>query len=223
MRSVKIWRRSIVLSIVATTAAFASNVEFTDDFNRLEIGDDWTGHSHSFSIKDGALVASQLPDADHGAVIRAQLGFRNVEIDFDVKFEGGERFNFVIDDKNCKEVHAGHICRVSITRKKLTVQDDRTGVMNLELRELRKQPELAGQIESFLESTKSSGDFNFVEGRWYHLRVVIDEDRMSVWVDGALIAQLTSPGMAHPTKTQFGFTVTGRNILFDNVVAKGRP
>jgi len=168
-------------------------------------------------------VASQLPDADHGAVIRAQFGFRNVEIDFDVKFDGGERFNFVIDDKNCKEVHAGHICRVSITRKKMTVQDDRTGAMNLELRELRKQPELAGQIETFLESTKSSGDFEFVDGKWYHLRVVIDEDRMSVLVDGTLIAKLTSPGIAHPTKTQFGFTVTGRDILFDNVVAKGRP
>ena len=120
---------------------------------------------YSFSIKGGALVASQLPNAGHVALIRTQLDFRNMKIDFDVKFEGGERFNFVIDDKNCEEVHAGHICRVSITRNRLTVQDDRNGAMNLKLRELRKQSEKAAEIEAFLETTKSSGDFEFLDGR----------------------------------------------------------
>lgn len=216
-----IMKLSILLVFLVGSFAIADSAEISDHFDRTEIGDSWSGHMYSFSIQDGSLVASQLPDADHGAVIRAQLDFRNVTIDFDVKFEGGERFNFVIDDKNCEEVHAGHICRVSINRNKLTVQDDRTGVMNLELRELRKQSEMADQIEAFLETTKSSGDFQFADGRWYHMRVVIDEDRMSAFVDGKLIAKLTSPGIAHPTKTQFGFTVTGRDILFDNVVAKG--
>ena len=216
-----ILKRSILSGIFLTSAAFASSGEISDDFERSEVGDAWTGHMYSFSIKDGALVASQLPDAGHGAVIRTQLDFRNMKIDFDVKFEGGERFNFVIDDKNCEEVHAGHICRVSITRNRLTVQDDRNGAMNLKLRELRRQPEKAAEIEAFLETTKSSGDFESLDGRWYHMQVVIENNQMSASLDGKIVAKLTSPGIAHPTKTQFGFTVTGRDILFDNVVAVG--
>ena len=106
--------------MILTGSALASSVEISDDFKRSEVGNAWTGHMYSFSIKDGALVASQLPDAGHGAVIRTQLDFRNMKIDFHVKFEGGERFNFVIDDKNCEKVQSGHICRVSITRNRLT-------------------------------------------------------------------------------------------------------
>ena len=67
--------------------------------------------------------------------LHAQLDFRDAAIDFSFKYDGGERFNFVIDDKKCEEVHAGHICRVSFRKERFTIQDDRTGVMNLEVRE----------------------------------------------------------------------------------------
>ena len=113
---------------------------FRDDFERENVGDAWTSHANSFSIRNGVLVASQLPDAGHGAVTRAQLDFRDAAIDFSFKYDGGERFNFVVDDKNCKEVHAGHICRVSFRKNGFTIQDDRTGVMNLEIRGLRDDP-----------------------------------------------------------------------------------
>ena len=194
---------------------------FRDYFDRDKVGDAWTSHANSFSIRDGVLVASQLPDAGHGAVTRAQLDFRDAAIDFSFKYEGGERFNFVVDDKNCKEVHAGHICRVSFRKNGFTIQDDRTGVMNLEIRGLRDHPDHQDRIEKLLETKKRLVETEFVDGTWYHVRIVIEGEAMRVFLNGVLAGELVSEGIAHPTKTQFGFTTTGRDILFDNVKAVG--
>ena len=45
------------------------------------------------------------------------------------------------------------------------------------------------------------------------------EDLMEAWIDGELVASLRSEGIAHKTKTQFGFTVTGQTLEYDNVKA----
>jgi len=218
------------IRLVASLAIFASLCQslvlaapnvFRDRFERDRIGSAWTSHANSFFIRDGVLVASQLPDADHGAVTRAQLDFRDAAIDFNFKYDGGERFNFVVDDKRCKEVHAGHICRVSFRKDGFTIQDDRTGVMNLEIRGLRDDPAHKDRIEALLETKKHSVEMKFVDGTWYHARIVIAGEAMRVFLNGVLAGELISKGIAHPTKTQFGFTTTGRDILFDNVKALG--
>ena len=97
---------AIFASLCQSLVLAAPNV-FRDRFERDSIGDALTSYANSFSIGDGVLVASQLPDADHGAVTRAQLDFRDAAIDFNFKYDGGERFNFVVDGKRCKEVHEG--------------------------------------------------------------------------------------------------------------------
>lgn len=72
---------SIRSGITLTGSAFASSLEISDDFKRSKKDDVWAGHIYSFSIKGGALVASQLPNAGHVALIRTQLDFRNMKID----------------------------------------------------------------------------------------------------------------------------------------------
>ncbi|MEC7905763.1 MAG: hypothetical protein VYC82_00910 [Verrucomicrobiota bacterium] len=44
---------------------------FRDSFEQDNVGDSWTSHANSFSIRDRVLVASRLPDAGHGTVTRA--------------------------------------------------------------------------------------------------------------------------------------------------------
>tara|TARA_B000000557_G_scaffold237730_1_gene214755 strand:- start:34 stop:744 length:711 start_codon:yes stop_codon:yes gene_type:complete len=210
------------IAVVGLAGPTAAEVHgFRDDFERENVGDAWTSHANSFSIRNGVLVASQLPDAGHGAVTRAQLNFRDAAIDFSFKYDGGERFNFVVDDKNCKEVHAGHICRVSFRKNGFTIQDDRTGVMNLEIRGSRDDPIHRDRIATLLETKKLTVEMEFVEGVWYHARIVMEGDGMRVFLNGILAGELISEGIGHPTKTQFGFTTTGRDILFDNVKALG--
>ena len=73
--------RSIRSVITLTGSAFASSLEISDDFKRSKKVDVWAGHMYSFSIKGGALVASQLKNAGYVALIRTQLDFRNMKID----------------------------------------------------------------------------------------------------------------------------------------------
>lgn len=193
---------------------------YEDDFNRAEFGSAWASHADSFEIKDGVLHAWMNEDANHGAVTRAQWGFGDAEISYDFMFDGADRFNFVVDDKNCKEVHAGHTCRVSVSKRGFSIQDDYTGVMNLKFRELRKDPANAEYVEKVLSETKVFVPYRFEEGRWYRMTVRMEGDLMSVAIDGKREGELKSPGLAHATNTQFGFTVIGRQMRYDNVKAK---
>jgi hypothetical protein len=197
---------------------------FSDDFNaRTELGDNYhtaAAGPRAWLIADGVLVASQTQD-DHGTVLRMDMPFLDFDCEMDFRFNGGTRFNFVIDDKNEKSVHAGHICRVSTTPTKMTVSDDKTGKMNLAVQALRNAKELpadkAKAIKELLAKCEKDGAVKLEKGKWYRLGVRINGDLMEASLDGKLIASLRSPGIAHLTKTQFGMTVTGASIDFDNL------
>lgn len=202
-------------------------VVFKDDYEgRTEIGKDYTtarGHEDSWSVVEGVLVGKQTK-ADHGAVIRTQLDFDDVDIQFDFRFSGGKSFNFVIDDANEKSVHAGHVCRASIFPTSLRIGDDKTGSMNLEVRKQRQDKNLsaadAEALQKLLDRTQSSANISIKPGQWHTLRIRIRGDIMKAFLDGNMVASLRSPGFDHPTKTKFGFTVNGESIDFDNLVVK---
>lgn len=192
---------------------------FEDDFSISELGDRWTSHPNSFFIERSAMRATQLKDAGHGAVTRAIFDFKDVWISFDFKYAGGERFNFVVDDKNDKSVHAGHICRLTMNKGRVILQDDKTGTMNLKIRSQRLAGDSSPELEKLLEAKRSEIDFEFKDEQWYRMDVLIKGDRMEVHLDGKFLLGHQSEGFDHPTKTQFGFTVTGQSIYYDNVEA----
>lgn len=197
---------------------------FSDTFEgRQSLGKNYTtggGMSDGWVVKDGVLFGKQVKD-DHGSTMRKQHSFADLDVEFDFRFNGGTRFNFVIDDKNEKSVHAGHVCRVSISPKRIMIGDDKTGAMNLTVRAQRKDTNLdeAGKqdLEKLLKSTQSSAAIQLKKGQWYRMRVRIEGDLMEAYLDGKKQASLRSSGFAHPTKTQFGMTVNGNSIDFDNL------
>jgi hypothetical protein len=204
---------------------------FADDFEgRTEIGGDYVtalAGTDAWVIKDGVLIGKQTNPA-HGAVIRKELPFGDIDMEIEFRFSGGSRFNWVIDDKNEKSVHAGHICRLSISPNSLKISDDKTGGMNLEVRAQRQATDLSEDsnkaLEDLLNSTSSSARLALKERQWYHLRVLIQGDLMEAYIDGKLVSSLRSPGIAHPTKTKFGPTVNDATIDFDNLkVFKASP
>ena len=200
---------------------------FKDDYaGRKTIGVDYAtarGHEDAWTIVDGVLVGKQTND-DHGAVIRRELDFDDVDIQFDFRFNGGTRFNFVIDDKNEKSVHAGHVSRVSISPKRLSISDDLTGGMNLEVRKMRQDKNLSdddsARLEKILSQTQSAVKIDLQQGDWHTLRIRIKGDIMKAFLDDELATSLHSPGFDHPTKNKFGFTVNGATIDFDNWVTR---
>ncbi|EMI47072.1 arylsulfatase A [Rhodopirellula sp. SWK7] len=211
-------------TVDASSSSKTRPTRFADDFEgRSDLGpryDTARATMDAWTLVDGALIGMQTYD-DHGAVIRTQLPFDDIDLEFDFRFNGGTRFNLVMDDKNEKSVHAGHICRVSISPKRLTIGDDKTGGMNLKVRELRQKASLSEaeklNLANVLARTHSSAAIAIKRGEWHCLRVRIQDDIMNVTLDGEEVASLQSPGFAHPTKTKFGFTVNGATIDFDNI------
>ncbi|SMP43755.1 protein of unknown function [Neorhodopirellula lusitana] len=199
-------------------------VLFQDDYEgRAEPGEKYFVPQRmldGWHVVDGVLIGDQVCD-DHGSVIRTDVPFNDVEIEFDFQFNGGSRFNLVIDDDDEKSVHAGHLCRVSVSKKDLKISDDKTGGMNLEIRKRRQDPSLSvdakATLEKRLAATQSNVPVQVQPGQWHTLRVRIKGDRMSALLDGKLSASLQSPGIDHATKKELGFTVIGGKVSFDNL------
>ncbi len=214
--------------LTATTQTQSKwKLTFHDDYEgRGEIGGDYKtslGHEDAWTVRDGVLVGKQTRD-DHGAVIRTEIDFDDIDIEFDFRFDGGKSFNFVIDDANEASVHAGHICRASVFPRFIRISDDKLGGMNLEVRKLRKDPNLAPEeatkLKALLERTQASAKIDLKQGVWYTLRIRIRGEVMKAFLDDELVTSLRSPGFAHPTKTKFGFTVNGQSIEYDNLMVR---
>lgn len=192
---------------------------FSDDFERAKIGEQWTikdKFNGAFLVKDGVLIGKELKDAGHGSVARAHFSFSDVVIEFDLKFNGAKRVNIVMDDSFCKTVFSGHISRVSFSRNDFRVQDDKTGGMDLKVRDKRlKHPEKKEEIKDFLKTKMDVKKFKFKNNEWYHVKITKQGDVLECKIDD-VIARIKSDGISHPQLNKFGPTITGGDVEFDN-------
>ncbi len=188
---------------------------FVDDFERTDLGA-WKVIIPGFKVEDGVLVATQERD-DHGAVGRAYLPMKDVIVSFRFKLEGSPGFNLVFDDKNHKASHAGHICRVAVTKNQIRLGDDKEGVMRNDIFEMRKDPETRAKANAMLEGRGAKAKATIEAGKWYTMTVELKDDKMRASLDGTPLIYLKSPGIAHPTKESLHFTVNGPGVHFDDV------
>tara|TARA_R110002049_G_scaffold72490_6_gene187412 strand:+ start:105678 stop:106310 length:633 start_codon:yes stop_codon:yes gene_type:complete len=206
-----------MVSIASSLPAASQDIVFQDSFERKQLGDDWLVILPSFTIRDGRLLGHEEPERGHGAVCRAPVEFQNGKFEFSFRLTDGQSFNFVVNDKNCKEVHAGHICRVSISAKLVRISDDREGAMRNDLFAALRDPKQNLDRRKVLKDREILIPNTLAADQWHHVSISIVDDQMSVTIDGKQIGQLKSPGIAHATKTDFGFTVVGNEIEFDDV------
>lgn len=193
---------------------------FSDDFSKPLSQGEWSikgKYKKAFSIENETLKGKELKGAGHGSTARKMIDESNFVLEFDVKFAGAKSFNLVLDDLKDKSVHAGHIARVVFRKNIFSVQDDKTGAMNHELRnQIKKHPQGKAAFKDLLDSKVHSVKYNFDDGQWHHVKIVKQGAVLQCEV-GDKIAQLKSAGFAHPNLTQFGPTINGENIYFDNV------
>lgn len=194
-------------------------LQFEDTFHKDRLSSKWRVPIAHFEVIDKKLVGREDADKGHGAVSRADLSFRDSMFDFSFRIGDAKGFNFVINDKNCESVHAGHICRVRFTPKEIRIADDKEGAMNLQIRERLRGITSLDERKRVLKGREKVVAIEIDRPQWHHARVVLIEDQITVAVDGKLVGSLKSAGIAHPTKTDFGFTVTGGTIEFDDVRA----
>ena len=120
--------------------------------------------------------------------------------------------------------HLDSGCRATIFSNFLVIKDDKTGGMNLKVRQQRKATNLSAQaaeaLETLLKRTQASAKVSIEPKEWHTLRIQILGDVMKAFLDGEMVTSLQSSGFEHPTKTKFGFTVNGDSIQFDNLAVR---
>lgn len=193
-------------------------VVFEDNFERKELGNQWDVHPNSFRIEEGTLIAAQRKDASHGAVSQVFVDFKDATLSFRFRIEGTTQgFNVVIDDRKYKQSHAGHICRVVIRDKYIMLGDDKTGAMRNDLFEMVRNPKTKDRANELLKGKSLRVPIDLKRDVWHTLLVKISGDRIGVLLDKKEIGILQSEGIAHPTKTDFGFTIIGQSVRFDDI------
>jgi hypothetical protein len=206
--------RLFLLSAFAWPLAAAEPV-FFDDFSRADLGE-WKVVIPTFSVQDGVLKGVQTRD-DHGAVGRIHRPMRDVRVEFQFQLVGSTGFNAVFDDQKHKGSHAGHICRVAFTPRQIRLGDDKEGVMRNDIFALRKDPARKAEADKLLVGRSASAPAQLQQQHWHQVAITLVGDTMTVSLDGQPAGSLKSPGLAHPTKSSFHFTVNGSGVLFDNV------
>ena len=202
--------------IIGAKALAAGELLFSDDFERAALGGTWRVTIPAFTIEQGALKGWQAR-SDHGAVGGFKLTRSDGVLEFRFKLAGSKGFNAVWDDKGYKGSHAGHICRVVVAPTQIRLGDDREGIMRNDIFELRRDPKRKAEADKLLVGRGANFRAEIEQGRWYQLRIEIAGDEMAVSLDGQPVGRLKSPGIGHPTKTDFHFTVSGSGALFDDV------
>ncbi|MFT5126740.1 MAG: hypothetical protein ACI8W8_000335 [Rhodothermales bacterium] len=107
---------------------------FSDNFQVKELGKHWRQYKASSFVKDGVLVGVEEKDGGHAAVHSVVLdSFSDVELKLDLRFAGSWATNLTFNEAGFKGSHAGHICRVVLSKSKAILRDGKTGVFNNEI------------------------------------------------------------------------------------------
>lgn len=194
----------------------------SDDFSDGVVGEGrgtegrWMALIPGFRIEDGVLVAWQAKD-DHGAVGRTYLPMKDVIVEFRFRLEGTKNFNVVFDDQGYKGSHAGHICRIAFAPTQIRLGDDKEGIMRNDIFAMRRDPATKEKAEELLEGRGYTAKVPVEQDRWYSVGIEVLGAEMRVSLDGVPVGYLKSPGIGHPTKTSFHFTVNGERAIFDDI------
>lgn len=204
---------------------------FEDDFERTEsqelkdeVGNGWgtnsknrAGGNKQVDLKDGTMRIYIHETADHGVSVTHPAEFQNgsIEMKFMLEHEKDSLgLNFA--DPKCKEVWAGHLFRVTVGVKKTEIADLKTGVMNLQTRELRKANKLPADQQEALKSKVKKFNHQLQTGKWYIVIAGVKGDTLSVSIDGKLVGEFSSVGIAHPTKRLLRLAIH-RNVVVDDL------
>jgi hypothetical protein len=206
---------------------------FADDFDRAEMAPKWRVGKGFFKVNEGVVSIAENPDDHHGAYAYVNPGFpyKDIVAEFSLKMDGARTCSLMVNDRNYKESHAGHILKATVAAGgKVNVADWKYGQMANGIFEKLKDPAVSNDEKKKLrESIKDkSADFKTSAdvAEWNKVRVEIVGDEMLVCIDGKPVAYLKSKGVDHPSKNAIGFEVGGKTVLVKDVKvfeATGNP
>lgn len=233
------FRSFLFLPLLFSTAALAQDdvsyvsekghLLFSDDFSRDEptpdkedIGNGWTSNSawrakgmKQVDLKEGAMVVNRVPEANHGVAIFHDVAFRDGAVKLKFKLGAGDDLGVDFVDRECKTVHAGHLCVAQITLKNVTLRDSKTGGMDLKIRERREKEGNSPELAKLLKDKSKGFPLSLEADKWYEMLIVVEGDTMRFTLDGKAIGQFSSEGIAHPTKRMITLAVNKKAQVDD--------
>ena len=201
--------------IPAQALASKGDPVFSDDFNRIELGAAWRIGTPAFSIADGVLKAGQSGPG-HAAVGFVKVDRKDVIVEFKMRFDSAKSINAVFNDKEYKDGHAGHICRVSFLPGRIFLADDKERLRH-EIEEMRKDPNRKAEADKLVAGRTIGFPIKIDATKWYHVRIELIGEELRVSLDDQPVAYLKSSGIAHAIKREFYFAVAGPSAQFDDL------
>lgn len=217
---------------VSTTlrAADPGKLIFEDDFERAESqetkdepGNGWGTNSKTrakgnkqVDLKDGAMYITTHPEADHAASVTHPAEFTDGAVELRFMLED-EKDTLGLDfaDLAFKGVHAGHLFKVDVGTTKVSIDDMKSGSMNMAFYDAKKAKTLTKEQLEVIASFKKTVPAKLKAGTWYTLLVTIKGDTVTVAIDGKEAASSTSDGFAHPTKKLLRLAVPKSAVVDD--------
>lgn len=201
---------------------------FSDDFERSESqeekdepGNGWVTNSRTrakgnkqVDLRDGAMHIYIHPEADHGVSVKQEVGFRDGTVAMRFLLEDAkDNLGLNFADLKFKEVHAGHLFVAKIGPKQVQLQDLKTGVMDLAIREARKAGKTTPEQDAMLGTRIMKFPVDLATGEWHDLLVQVEGDTLRVSIDGKEIGEFSSEGIAHPTKRALRLAVPRKAVV----------
>lgn len=201
---------------------------FSDDFERAELGKAWGPVVPTYALENGAMKGTQTriatPAVDdkpaviaHAAVIGTDTPTKDSVIEFKFRFAGATALSAEFDDRKFTGSHYGHICRVVITPKDVTLRDEADGSMRNDIYEMSKDPTKKDERNKLLAGRSATFPVQFDAAAWHQLTLETVGDTMRATLDGKPVAFLKSSGIAHSTKSKVEFGCAGKDGFFDDV------
>jgi len=194
---------------------------FEDHFDRDEpsadkeaIGNGWTSNSawrakgkKQVDLADGVMKVTRAAEADHGVAIFHDTALQDGAVQLKFKLGAGDDLGIDFVDRECKTVHAGHLCMARATLKRVSLRDSKTGAMDLKIQERRLKGDKSPELAALLKTKSAEFPVELNANDWHQILVVVQGDVMRVTLDGKPIGQLKSEGIAHPTKRMITLAV----------------
>ena len=155
---------------------------------------DWKVAKGKWEVVEGVIRSSELPADKHGAVARRSLPMKDVVIAYSFKIDGAKKTTLSLNAAK------GHLCRVLVDTKGVTVQkDDQDG---------KNGPDKPMPLDTAKADIKP--------GQWHTLVVELRGPDILATVDGKHIAFGSHPAI-DKEKANFGLTVAGESVSFKNL------
>lgn len=219
-----------LLAEASPPATEQGTLVFADDFNREDgsqekdaVGKGWgtnsasrAGGNKQVALRNGAMYIYFHPTADHAASVTHEAEFRDGTVELRFMLED-EKDTLGVDfaDLQFKDVHAGHLFKVTVGTNKVDIDDSKSGSMNMKFYEQKKAKTLTPEQQKFIASQKKSFPVTLEAGTWYDLNIQIAGDTINVAIDGKRVGSFTSEGFAHPTKRMIRLSVPRKAVVDD--------